>query len=109
MTFQFIFAGLTIACLFYFLIAVRNTAYQKIFVTLFFSTGFIFICNPEMTNTLAHFLGIGRGVDFILYLSTLFLFFICFNLYLRLKEYDKKLTQITRELALRNPIREEKK
>jgi hypothetical protein len=109
MTFQFIFAGLTIACLFYFLIITRNAAYQRVFIALFFGIGLLFICNPDMTNTLAHSLGIGRGVDFILYLSTLFLFFICFNLYLRFKVYDQKLTRITRELALHNPIREETK
>jgi len=108
MTFQFMFAGLTIVCLFYFLIVTKNAAYQRIFVMSFFGTGLLFICNPEMTNALAHFFAIGRGVDLIFYVSTLFLFFICFNLYLRFKAYDKKLTQITRMLALSNPIRGEK-
>lgn len=107
MIFKLILVTLTSGCMFYFLIVTRNHTLQRLFILFFFGTGLFFILKPEVTSWLANSVGIGRGADLIFYLSILFLFFICFNFYLRLESYDQRLTQITRTLALQNPVKEE--
>lgn len=106
MTFQTLLLILTGMAMFYFLVATRNLAIQRLFVILFFGTGFVFILNPDVTNRIASGMGIGRGADMIFYLSTLFLFALSFNFYLRFRRIQSILTGLVREIALRDPLRE---
>lgn len=96
-------ALLTVGCMFYFLVLTHNTALQRLFIIASFSTGLAFIFWPELTSRLAHLVGIGRGADFVFYLSTLFLFFTSFNFYMRFRLYEERLTLVVRELALMKP------
>jgi hypothetical protein len=106
MTFQTILLVLSGAIMFYFLVATRNLAVQRLFVVLFFGTGIVFILKPDITNQMAASVGIGRGADLVFYLSILVLFFLSFNFYLRFRRTSEILTVVIRELALRAPIRE---
>lgn len=103
MIFQPLFAIATAVCLFYFLVLTRS-AVRRVFVLAFFGVGIVFILYPGVTNVLAHWVGIGRGVDLILYVSTLFLFFLCFSFYLRFRDLEERHTRIVRELAIRHPV-----
>ncbi|HKJ02705.1 MAG TPA: DUF2304 domain-containing protein [Longimicrobiales bacterium] len=106
MTFQTLLMVLTGITTFYFLVATRNLAMQRLFVLVFFGTGFVFILKPDITNRIAVAMGIGRGADMIFYLSTLFLFALCFNFYLRFRRIQVILTGLVRETALRHPVSE---
>ena len=72
-----------------------------------FGGGIVFILQPDLTTTIANVVGIGRGADLIFYLSTLFLFFLCFNYHVRFMALEEQLTRIVRELAVRHPVHEE--
>jgi hypothetical protein len=104
MIFKVLFALLTGACMFYLVIINQRSGLRKLFALAFFGSGLVFILNPELTNRLAHFVGIGRGVDLVLYLSTLFLFFISFNLYVRFRELEDRMVVLVRQMALKNPV-----
>jgi hypothetical protein len=60
------------------------------------------IANPDLLVRIAHFLGIGRGTDLVLYLSILFMFAAFFIIYLRFRRVDEQLTKIVRHLAIRD-------
>lgn len=60
------------------------------------------IANPDLLVRIAHFLGIGRGTDLVLYLSILFMFVAFFLIYLRFRRVDEQLTKIVRHLAIRD-------
>lgn len=60
----------------------------------------VFILFPSLTMPLAHFFGIGRGVDFIFYLSHVFLFYGLIRLYSICVTMRADITQLVRELAL---------
>ena len=105
--FQLLFAMLTAGVMSYFLIFTRTSALRRIFVTVFFGGGLVFIIYPDLTTRLANVVGIGRGADLVLYLTTLFLLFLCFNFNLRFLTVQDELTRVVRELALHNPVREE--
>jgi small membrane protein len=55
---------------------------------------------PDATSFLAHFLGIGRGVDLIMYLSLLISFYLIFRLHLALARLEQAITALVRAIAL---------
>jgi hypothetical protein len=105
MIFKWFFAAATAASFFYFLIAARK-AVQRLFVAMFFLAGLVVIIDPDLSNRLAHSVGIGRGADLVLYLSTLFLFVVSFSLYLRSRRLEDALAMLVRELSIRFPLQE---
>ena len=105
--FQLLFSALTAAVMFYFLIVTRTSALRRLFVVLFFGSGIVFIIDPDLTTDIANLVGIGRGADLVLYLTTLFLLFLCFNFRLRFLTVQDELTRVVREIALHNPVHEE--
>lgn len=56
---------------------------------------------PNTTVVVARFVGIGRGADLVLYLSVMLNFYFIFRLVVRLDLIDREITQIVRNLALR--------
>ena len=97
---------LTIVCMFYFVLISHKRMLQRLFFAGFFLIGILFILRPEFSTELANSIGIGRGVDLILYLSTLFLFFAAFNFYIRFRMLDERLTQLVRSLTLAFPYKQ---
>jgi small membrane protein len=55
---------------------------------------------PDTTSLLAHRLGIGRGVDLIVYLSLLLSFALIFRLYVALARLEQTITALVSAMAL---------
>ncbi len=100
MIFRILLILVSLTILFYFLVKVRKKPTQKIGISLVFGAIILFASYPELANTIAHYFGIGRGVDFVFYLSFLTLFFFAFNLYLGLRESHEQITLLTRAFAI---------
>lgn len=56
---------------------------------------------PQVTGFLAKFLGVKRGVDAIIYLSIISIFFILFRIVIRLEKMKQEITEIVRHLTLK--------
>jgi small membrane protein len=56
---------------------------------------------PNIIGRIAGLLGIGRGIDVIIYLSILMLFYLNFRLYMKIDDTQKDITRLVRALALR--------
>jgi hypothetical protein len=69
----------------------------------------VVILLPETTSFVANMLGVGRGVDLVLYASVIVLFFLIFKLFTSLDRLEKLLTDIVRKDALRDLPKEENK
>jgi len=78
----------------------RRPALDKLFIGLLMATGIFFVLDPEVTNQLAHFLGIGRGADLIFYLAILGFGYVTLLLYSKIKKLEDHLTQIVRKQSL---------
>lgn len=63
-------------------------------------TGFVWW--PGLSDIVAHSVGVGRGVDAIVYISIVALFYGLFRLYVRLEFVEHELTSLVRSLALRD-------
>ena len=55
---------------------------------------------PKIASQVADFLGVGRGIDVLVYVSILLLFYLIFRIYLRLESIERNITKLVREIAL---------
>lgn len=62
----------------------------------------VVILLPQTTSLLAKILGVGRGVDAVIYLAIIILFYGLFRLYVKLEFIEHEITQIVRKLSLRD-------
>ena len=86
----------------YFYVRLRNTILDIVLLFLLIAAAIIFILFPELTNKLAHYLGVGRGVDLIFYISTITFWFVILKLYTRIRKLEQIMTSIIRKDALEN-------
>ncbi len=57
---------------------------------------------PDTTSYLANLLGVGRGVDLIIYLALLVIFYLLFKIFVKLKKDERDITKIVRSLSLKD-------
>jgi small membrane protein len=67
--------------------------------------GTVFVWVPEQTNTIAGWLGVGRGADLVLYLWVVITLALLLVLYLKLVRMGRAVTQLARALAIANARR----
>lgn len=63
---------------------------------------------PELTNDIAHAVGVGRGADLITYLVEVGLLFVIVHYYAKFVELQAQITQLVREIAILRGDREAK-
>jgi len=61
---------------------------------------------PEMTQQVADMVGIGRGVDLVMYGSIALVFFIVFKLHIKIERMRRDLTALVRGQALKEVLDE---
>ncbi|MBY0506081.1 MAG: DUF2304 domain-containing protein [Bryobacteraceae bacterium] len=62
--------------------------------------GVYFVALPDHTTAVAHFLGVGRGTDLLLYLSLVTGGYTILLLYRRTRQLERKLTEHIRAMAI---------
>jgi len=75
-------------------------AWTKILATLFVLAAIITVMFPETTNTIAHWAGVTRGADLLLYMLTLAFIFFIFSSYLQGKRQQRRIVLLARKIAL---------
>jgi len=55
---------------------------------------------PDVASRFAGIVGVGRGVDAVVYLSVIFLFYLSFRIFLRLDKMDRDITQLVRRVSM---------
>ena len=61
----------------------------------------VFILYPWLMSRLATLVGVGRGVDVIVYLGLILLFYLVFKINVRMERIEQDITKIVKEEALR--------
>ena len=85
-----------------YLARLRTRAYDSLLAMLCFAGATLLVVRPEIANQLAHFFGIGRGVDLIFYFAIPGLAMISLILFAKTRELNIQLTATIRELAINN-------
>jgi len=63
---------------------------------------------PDSTSRLAEIVGVGRGVDVVVYVGMILVFFLIFKLYNRTVTMEQEITRLVRALALKDDHTDEK-
>ena len=55
---------------------------------------------PNTANILANFVGVGRGVDVIIYVAIIALFYLVFRLFVMIEDVEREITNLVRILSV---------
>ena len=81
-----------------------RTAHTDRFVYLALALiGILFVLAPDLSTDIAHTLGIGRGVDLVIYTFILTGLFYSVTITSELKRLNRQMTALVRQIALDNP------
>ncbi|MBP8689290.1 DUF2304 domain-containing protein [Patescibacteria group bacterium] len=69
---------------------------------IFWGAGMFIVWFPKIIADIAQVSGVGRGVDVIIYVSIIFLFYLLSNQNSKIDELNKQITKLTREIAKNN-------
>jgi hypothetical protein len=94
---------------FYALTQRRKTPAVSLVILLISAVGGIFVLFPDLATSLAHFTGVGRGVDLIIYAFILISLCAIFNLHLRIRANAAVMTELARAIAIHTVRSPEKK
>jgi hypothetical protein len=80
----------------------RSLLLDRAIVLFLAAVGVIMIVAPRVTMRAARLVGVGRGVDLVIYLSLFSLAFLWTLLFSRQRSLETRLTDLTRAVALDN-------
>lgn len=81
---------------------------KRLFATVVFATLLLLVVFPDASTKIANFIGVGRGVDLIFYFSHLFLLMLIITMWRKIITLDDKLTKVSRQISIDNPVKQEK-
>jgi hypothetical protein len=87
----------------------RSSHLDAILILAMAATGLLFVFFPDLSNRVAHFLGVGRGADMIFYVSILFLAFLIMKLYVRTRRLEQLLAKWVRDEAIKEAQEDKEK
>lgn len=83
-------------------IVFRSKLGYRLLTAFFFVSASLCVMFPGITSELANALGVGRGADLLLYLGLFAGIHLFLLLYLRTRRLDRRITELTRAVALRD-------
>jgi len=78
----------------------QSQAWVKIGFVLFVLSGVYAVLRPNDTTVVAHWLGVARGTDLMLYALIIAFSFSTLNTYLRFKDLEVRYARLARAIAL---------
>jgi small membrane protein len=101
MIIQALLIGGLLLCVFYALTHKQQSRFLSGAILLVAIIGMYLVLFPERTNEVAHFVGVGRGADLILYCWLIISMIISLNLRLQILGLQGLITDLAREMALK--------
>jgi hypothetical protein len=80
----------------------RSKAVDGLIILVCFGCASLLVMRPNVATRIANMVGVGRGVDLIVYLALPGLLMMIFLLFARTREMNAKLTTVVREYAIRD-------
>jgi hypothetical protein len=101
---QLIFSVLLLIVLLYAWTAYRQSPVVGILVLLVALAGLYFVWIPSHSILIAEWVGIGRGVDLIIYTWVVISLIIFLNLHLKIRSQSELITKLTRAIAVEDVL-----
>ena len=80
----------------------RSKAVDGLIILVCFGCASLLVMRPNVATRIANMVGVGRGVDLIVYLALPGLLMMIFLLFARTRDMNAKLTTVVREYAIRD-------
>ena len=74
---------------------------EFIFWSTIWLVAIVIVLIPRITSLISEPLGVGRGIDVVIYLSIILTFYLIFRLYVKTEKINQELSKLIRELAKR--------
>ncbi|MDY6049387.1 MAG: DUF2304 domain-containing protein [Corynebacterium sp.] len=82
----------------------RAKASVKLGFVIFLLACVVAIIFPELLTSVAHWVGVGRGADLLLYGLVFAFFFTTLSTWMRFREQELRYARLARRIALENPV-----
>jgi len=74
--------------------------------TLFWAAAALVVLRPEIASSFATALGVGRGVDAVVYIAIVGLYWLVFRIFIRLDRIERDITSVVRTQAFEEKKKE---
>ena len=85
-----------------------SSLFDYVFCIIIYFIFNLFLFNPHILQKLSDDMGIGRGVDLFLYVSTIFLLFIVLLLLLKIQNNSEDISKLNRKISILMVIKNKK-
>jgi small membrane protein len=97
---QIILISASVFIAFYIYFRLRSNLLDAILIFLFLGGGIFLIISPDITTSIAKWLGVNRGINLVLYFTVFFFLFLILKLYSRIRRLEQKFTDFVRYEAM---------
>ena len=80
----------------------QNRFLNRLVLLVAFAGILFLVIKPEVSTTIANWLGVGRGTDLVLYLGIVVMIFVLLMMYSKIKKLEETITTIVRTNALKD-------
>ena len=99
---QIVLIAILLAFLVY-ILRLRTVVLDRILYIVLAVAGISLVLDPDLTSTVAHMLGIGRGTDLLFYFFVLAAMFFAVTVSARMRALQRQVSQLISAIAQANP------
>lgn len=99
---QVVLIAILVAFLVY-ILRLRTVVLDRILYIVLAVAGISLVLDPDLTSTVAHLLGIGRGTDLLFYFFVLAAMFFAVTISARIRALQRQVSQLISAIAQSNP------
>jgi hypothetical protein len=99
---QIVLIAILVAFLVY-ILRLRTVVLDRILYIVLAVAGISLVLDPDLTSTVAHMLGIGRGTDLLFYFFVLAAMFFAVTVSARMRALQRQVSQLISAIAQANP------
>jgi hypothetical protein len=104
MMIQIILCTGLVACLVYAISQRPRAPILSLTIGLIAVAGMALVLAPDLSNRMAHAVGVGRGADLVLYCWVVISLIVSVNLQYRIRDLQAQVTGLARLLAIQSPV-----
>lgn len=78
----------------------KNKIANRILFILLFITSLVFVISPDLSNRIAHWLGVDTGADLVFYVSIVIFYSVFIFLYSKIRTLQAVQTELIRKIAI---------
>jgi hypothetical protein len=83
-----------------FVVRLRSKTFYRLAMIFVSALGVSFVLFPQITDRLAHLVGVGRGADLVTYLFIVFFFMAGIILYSKIRKIEADYTELVRKVSI---------